>query len=279
MTTVENNRATLMRWYNKMWAECDNALIPDIAAEIYLRHDITGANNAITSQQYSEMVGMGLGDSKVVDFSYCLVAQGDYVGSIGRLLFDGDRQWDWVQLFRVDDGKMVETWLPGMGGTDPFGFPQAWSAWQGGEIPAALPDSQQQRCIREFYQQRWLGNDPSSLSNFVAEHIVVHDTQQEGQKLSRQEYNDSISEQLLSRDISDIKLFMVEEGNLVIAVASWQVNDDKQWDFTQAFRLVDGLIVETWLPSIGGTDDTLALGSHSRWSKGVIPEKVHQPKP
>jgi hypothetical protein len=174
---------------------------------------------------------------------------------------------------------MVETWLPGMGGTDPFGFPQAWSAWQGGEIPAALPDSQQQRCIREFYQQRWLGNDPSSLSNFVAEHIVVHDTQQEGQKLSRQEYNDSISEQLLSRDISDIKLFMVEEGNLVIAVASWQVNDDKQWDFTQAFRLVDGLIVETWLPSIGGTDDTLALGSHSRWSKGVIPEKVHQPKP
>ncbi|CAH0990909.1 hypothetical protein SIN8267_01010 [Sinobacterium norvegicum] len=279
MNTVATNRATLRRWYDKMWAECDSGLVPKIAGQTYLRHDITGANNAMTSEQYGEMVGIGTTDSTVIDFSYCLIAQDNYVGSIGRMMFEGDRQWDWVQLFRLEDGKMVETWLPGMGGTDPFGFPQAWSVWQGGEIPPALPESSRQTCVREFLQQRWVDNKPETLDQFVGDYIVVHDTDKAGQQLTRQGYNDVIAAQLATRDVADLQLFMLEEDNLIIAVASWQVNGDKQWDFTQAFRFDGNLIVETWLPSIGGTDDTLSLGPHSRWPDGVIPETVYRPKP
>jgi predicted SnoaL-like aldol condensation-catalyzing enzyme len=279
MDTISVNRATLRRWYDKMWAECDSSLVPKIAGETYLRHDITGANNAMTSEQYGEMVGIGTTGSTVIDFSYCLIAQGDYVGSIGRMLFDGDRQWDWVQLFRLEDGKMVETWLPGMGGTDPFGFPQPWTAWQGGEIPPALPESDRQSCVREFYQQRWLANKADSLEQFVADNIIVHDIDKAAQNLTRQGYNDVITAQLATRDVTDLKLFMLEEDDLIIAVASWQVNGDKQWDITQAFRFDGDLIVETWLPSIGGTDDSLSLGPHSRWPDGVIPETVYRPKP
>lgn len=40
------------------------------------------------------------------------MAEGDYVTSIGTWKVNGEMQWDWVQTFRVEDGKLVETWLP-----------------------------------------------------------------------------------------------------------------------------------------------------------------------
>ena len=129
MSTVSANLSTLQRWYDDMWGKCNNALVPDIAAPRYLRHDITGANNLMTSEQYRDLIGLGLDGEEVTDFSYFLIAEGDYVASLGRYILTKGRQWDWVQLFRLENAAMVETWLPGMGGTDPFGFPQAHNMW------------------------------------------------------------------------------------------------------------------------------------------------------
>jgi predicted SnoaL-like aldol condensation-catalyzing enzyme len=42
------------------------------------------------------------------------MAEGDYVTSIGTWKINGQMQWDWVQTFRVEDGKLAETWLPAM---------------------------------------------------------------------------------------------------------------------------------------------------------------------
>src|SRR6476620_1990057 len=98
MSKVEQNRATLQRWYNEMWGKCNNALIPDIAAAHYLRHDITGANNLMTSEQYRDLVGLGLGGESVKEFEYYLVAEADYVASLGRYVLNSGRQWDWVQM-------------------------------------------------------------------------------------------------------------------------------------------------------------------------------------
>ena len=65
-----------------MWGKCNNALIPQIAAPKYLRHDITGANNLMTSEQYRDLVGLGLHGESVKEFEYFLVAEADYVASI-----------------------------------------------------------------------------------------------------------------------------------------------------------------------------------------------------
>ena len=42
------------------------------------------------------------------------MAEGDYVTAIGSWKVNGSMQWDWVQTFRIESGKIVETWLPAM---------------------------------------------------------------------------------------------------------------------------------------------------------------------
>ena len=42
------------------------------------------------------------------------MAEGDYVTAIGTWLVNGAMRWDWVQTFRIANGRIVETWLPAM---------------------------------------------------------------------------------------------------------------------------------------------------------------------
>ncbi len=48
------------------------------------------------------------------DFHYFLMAEGDYVTAVGTWRVNGSLQWDWVQTFRIANGKIVETCLPAM---------------------------------------------------------------------------------------------------------------------------------------------------------------------
>ncbi|TGD70220.1 hypothetical protein E4634_21280, partial [Mangrovimicrobium sediminis] len=55
------NRAVLEHWYDHMWGRTAFELIPSIAAPLYLRHDITGANNLMPAEAYSDMLQPALG--------------------------------------------------------------------------------------------------------------------------------------------------------------------------------------------------------------------------
>lgn len=290
--TEETNRKTLQHWYNDMWAECNHTLVPEITAPIYLRHDITGAHNAMKAQDYSDMVALGTADHTVTDFSYNLIAEGDYVASMGRLVFHNDRQWDWVQIFRLENGKLTETWLPGMGGNDPFGVPQAWTTWDDKVIPNqnvidshnVIPNqnTQQKNCVRAWFENVWQSNDVDHLDQICTAEFKLHDLEKTNQVLSREELKSLISKQLTGTSISELALFMIEENDLVVAIASYQLTradgEKVQHDISQAFRFEEGLICETWLPSIGGTDDSLNLGPHSMWPDGIIPGTIYRPK-
>ena len=48
------------------------------------------------------------------------LTEDDRVVAIGTWKIDG-QQWDWVQAFRVEGGKLVETWLSGIN------FAGAWT--------------------------------------------------------------------------------------------------------------------------------------------------------
>ena len=280
MNTVEKNRATLQRWYNEMWGKCNNALIPHIAAPRYLRHDITGANNPMTSEQYRDLVGLGLAGETVKEFEYFLVAEADYVGSLGRYVLHSGRQWDWVQLFRLENAAMVETWLPGMGGTDPFGYPQPHNVWAGGEIPPALPLSDKKRVVRDWFEQVWVNADVGRAHEWLADSFRIHDHGCADRTLSAADYQRELVEKLAGLRISNMQLFMIEEGDMVIAAVSWQVSDKdssnaRQWDFVQAFRLQDLRLAETWLPAIGGNDRTLVHNEKTAWGRGIMPAGSH----
>lgn len=111
MTREEANKALLRRWYDEMWARLDFARIPELAGPIYTRHDVRGTR-AVTAEAYRDELLAVATQWTISDFSYFLMAEGDYVTSIGTWKVNGTMQWDWVQAFRIENGKLVETWLP-----------------------------------------------------------------------------------------------------------------------------------------------------------------------
>ena len=40
------------------------------------------------------------------------MAEGDFVTAVGTWTINGAMTWDWVQTFRIESGRIVETWLP-----------------------------------------------------------------------------------------------------------------------------------------------------------------------
>ena len=114
MTTSERSKEALRRWYDDMWARKDFALVPELAGPLYTRHETSGTR-VVTAEEYRDSL-LALADAVIEDLRYHLVAEGDRVVAIGSWRFNG-QQWDWVQAFRVEDDKLVETWLSGIGVT------------------------------------------------------------------------------------------------------------------------------------------------------------------
>ena len=109
----EAGKALLRRWYDEMWARKDFALVPELAGPDYTRHDL-GGTRTVTAEEYRDQLLAGCRDWVISDFHYRLMAEGDLVTSLGTWKINGTQQWDWVQTFRLEAGKLVETWLPAM---------------------------------------------------------------------------------------------------------------------------------------------------------------------
>jgi len=126
MSREEANKAVLRRWYDEMWSNLDFDLIPQLAGPTYTRHDVRGTRS-VTAEEYRDELLPMKGQWTISDFHYFLMAEGDYVTAIGTWKINGAMQWDWVQTFRLEDEKLVETWLPAMA---------TEGNWQPDEIPS-----------------------------------------------------------------------------------------------------------------------------------------------
>lgn len=113
MGLEEDNKAILRRWYDEMWAHNRFEIVPELAGPHYTRHDMVGTRT-VTAEEYRDQLLQTSKDWRISDFHYFLMAEGDYVTAIGTWKIDESMQWDWVQTFRIEDGRIVETWLPAM---------------------------------------------------------------------------------------------------------------------------------------------------------------------
>lgn len=111
--TAEETKALLTRWYDEMWAERNANLIPELAGPTYTRHEMAGTR-VVTAEEYREQSAGFMSQVEIHDLRYALIAEGDKVCALGSWVLNG-AQWDWVQLFRAENGKLVETWLSGIG--------------------------------------------------------------------------------------------------------------------------------------------------------------------
>lgn len=113
MSTTEASKAALNRWYDDMWFQKNFDLVPDCVGPSYTRHE-AGGTRTITAEDYRDFLKTAMVDAVIADGRYRLIAEDDHVVAIGSWTFNGE-QWDWVQAFRVENGKLVETWLSGIG--------------------------------------------------------------------------------------------------------------------------------------------------------------------
>jgi hypothetical protein len=143
MTVAEEAEVVLRRWYDEMWGQLRPELISELVGPVYTRHE-TGGTRRVTPEEYRAQTTPFMAQISIEDLRYSLIAEGDKVCAVGSWRIkaaegaqggadvwgpDG-KQWDWVQLFRVEGRRLVETWLSGIG---------MESAWQD-EVWKNLPE-------------------------------------------------------------------------------------------------------------------------------------------
>jgi hypothetical protein len=120
--TTDETKALLHRWYGEMWSQGRAELIPELAGPIYTRHEM-GGTRVVTAEEYRDQTAGLLSKVTIRDLRYGMIAEGDKVCVIGSWRFSGPSEsgkdstptpWDWVQMFRAENGKLVETWLSGI---------------------------------------------------------------------------------------------------------------------------------------------------------------------
>ena len=111
--SAKDPKAVLRRWYDEMWSQKNTDLIPELAGPDYIRHE-AGGTRTISAEDYRAQTAEIAANWDITDMRYSLVSEGDKVVAIGSWKVNGN-QMDWVQAFRVEQGKLVETWLSGMG--------------------------------------------------------------------------------------------------------------------------------------------------------------------
>ena len=110
--STEETRSLLHRWYDEMWIPKNPDLIPELVGPNYVRHE-PGGTRTVTAEEYREQSAAVMPQMEIEDFQYRLVAEGDFVTAIGSWRVNGNQQ-NWVQVFRAEKGKLVETWLSGI---------------------------------------------------------------------------------------------------------------------------------------------------------------------
>ncbi len=113
MSTTEETRRVLQRWYDDMWFAKNWELVSELAGPVYTRHETHGTAE-VTTEDYQAIVRSVCESMEITDGRYRLIVEDDHAAAIGSWKLDG-KQWDWVQSFRVADGRLVETWLSGVG--------------------------------------------------------------------------------------------------------------------------------------------------------------------
>jgi hypothetical protein len=110
---TKDSKAVMRRWYDEMWSQKNTDLIPELAGPNYVRHE-AGGTRTVSAEEYRAQTAAISADWAITDMRYSLISEGDRVVAIGSWKVNGN-QMDWVQAFRVEKGKLVETWLSGIG--------------------------------------------------------------------------------------------------------------------------------------------------------------------
>ena len=266
------SRERLVSWYDNMWGKCDPTLVESHTYDTYLRHDPSGPATELTGKQYGANCAIAMQDRQTADFQYFLVSEGEFVGALGRLIFTDGRQWDWVQLFRTQDGLLAETWLPAMGVTEPMAYSKPENAWRRDAIYDQDENGfcNNKALIKAWFKDLAAGHD---ITKHLAPHVRWHDIHSADLVLTPEALQARLKGLMQDDKATDLKVHLIGEGDYVVATGLWSLGADKRsWNWVQMFQIDNGVIFRSWLNAIGGNDGSIAYGEESVWTSQVLPE-------
>jgi predicted SnoaL-like aldol condensation-catalyzing enzyme len=117
----ERNKTVIRRWVDEMYAEARWELVKELAGPLYIRHEPSGTFTVTVEEQMALLKERysGRKEAQNREVSYKLFGEGDKVCMIGtfrgyRKGGGADDSYNYVQVFRLENGKIVETWFPGL---------------------------------------------------------------------------------------------------------------------------------------------------------------------
>ena len=122
LSLEERNKAVVRRWSEEIYPEKRWELMPELAGPLFTRHEPTGTFTVTIEEhmkRIQELYGGTEKDKGIKEGGIEYIAEGDKVCLIGW--FRGYRKggesdvdlYNYVQVFRLEGGKIVETWFPG----------------------------------------------------------------------------------------------------------------------------------------------------------------------
>ncbi len=238
----ERNRETLLLWVDEIWGNGRLELVPEVVGPEYLRHEMNGTR-VTTPEEYAKEIER---NRQFVEF----------MGHAGA--FDGDLAWfrysfrqtrpggtetlgKGIQIYRLEDGKLVETWVM----TEDGAWPDVDSELSVAEGPGG---ERNRETLRLWVEEVWGKGRLELVPELVGPQYVRHQMG-ETTVVTPDEYAKYI-EKRLGANAEFVGHASAFTGDLVWSRFSTRVTapdgTEKLSRGLQVYRLEDGKLVETW---------------------------------
>ncbi len=245
MTQVEENKAVVHRWMYEMWAERNWDLVPELVGPEYVRHESDGTR-VVTAEQYRDQLRENVGEQGPDGYAQVdMFGEGDKVVVIWSV--ESPAPVSSVQVYRVADGKLVETWYSRI----VQGYAWRWDRTvSAADVSPADSKAVLQRWYGEVYEKRQIELVPELAGPTFRRHEF--DQPRRGVsaefEMTSAEYQNTLEAFIPEGGLS-VEYEVIAADDKVAVIASAVIGSGRV-HYVQAWRVAGGKFVESWFAGV-----------------------------